>query len=169
MLLQTVIWQLGILVAAPFMGKLVQRYNPILLRGVFTLFFAVDLCLMFVGYSTASLTPLYVGKGIRGLTMAGGMLIWELGPMYFAKNKEEVPTYIGIHTVLTGVRAAVSPWVGASLAAAFTLGTAVLIGAALQVVAGGMLILYFLLARKEPLLLKEVPGEIGPRGPGQVT
>ena len=60
--------------------KLVARYNPILLRGLLTLSFAVDLFLMFLGFKTASITPLYLGKAIRGFTMAGGMLLWELGP-----------------------------------------------------------------------------------------
>jgi hypothetical protein len=169
MLVQVVIWQAGIFVAAPFMGRLVGRYNPILLRGVFTLFFAVDLILVFVGYLHASLTPLYLGKAIRGISMAGGMLIWELGPMYFARNKEEVPTYVGIHTVLTGVRALVSPWVGASLAGLFTLGFAVLAGAALQVFAGLMLIIYFFAAKHEPLLLKDAPKTPSQPPPGPVT
>jgi hypothetical protein len=101
--------------------------------------------------------------------MAGGMLIWELGPMYFAERKEEVPTYLGVHTVLTGIRALVSPWVGASLAMAFDLGTAVLVGAGLQVVAGGLLILYFLMARNEPLRLAKAPKEGGGRPQGPVT
>lgn len=169
MLLQTVIWQMGILLAAPFMSRLVGRYNPILLRGIFTLLFSVDLILMFIGYRLSSLVPLYLGKALRGITMAGGMLIWELGPMYFAKNKEEVPTYVGIHSVLTGVRAFVSPWAGASLAAAFSLGGAILIGAAMQIAAAALLILYFLAARNEPLRLKAAPGEIGDRQQGGIT
>jgi hypothetical protein len=169
MLVQSVIWQLGILFASPFMGKLVQRYNPILLRGILTFSFALDLCLMFLGYYTASILPLYLGKAIRGVTMAGGMLLWELGPMYFAKNKEQVPTYVGIHTVLTGVRALVSPWVGASLAMTFTLGSAILAGIALQVIAGTLLVLYFLINKEEPLLIKDVPEEVETRTQGQVT
>jgi hypothetical protein len=169
MLVQVVIWQVGIFVAAPFMARLVGSYNPILLRGLFTLFFAVDLVLVYAGYLHASLTPLYIGKAIRGISMAGGMLIWELGPMYFARNKEEVPTYVGIHTVLTGVRALVSPWVGASLAGLFTLGTAVLAGVALQVFAGFMLIFYFLAAKHEPLLLKDAPKTPSQPPTGPVT
>lgn len=169
MLVQSVIWQVGIFVAAPFMGKLVSRYNPILLRGLLTLSFAADLFLMFVGFRTASITPLYIGKAIRGVTMAGGMLLWELGPMYFAERKEEVPTYLGVHTVLTGVRALISPWVGASLAMAFDLGTAVLFGVAMQVVAGIMLIVFFFMAKNEPLRLEQAPEEGGGRPQGPVT
>jgi len=151
MLLQTVIWQAGILVAAPFMSRLVLRYNPLLLRGIFTLFFSLDLILLYIGYSTENITPLYWGKAIRGLIMAGGLLLWELGPLYFARSKEKAPTYIGIHTVLTGVRAVVSPWVGASLAAAFTLGSAVLVGACMQISAGLLLLIYFFFSREEKL------------------
>jgi hypothetical protein len=169
MLLQAVIWQLAILVAAPFMGRLVQRYNPLLLRGIFTLCFAVDLVLMYLGCATASIAPLYIGKMIRGGTMAGGMLIWELGPMYFARGKEQAPTYIGIHTVLTGVRALISPWAGAALASAFTLGTTILIGAGMQVVAAALLIVYFLAARHEPLHIKDAPRDTQSRTQGPVT
>lgn len=154
MLLQSVIWQLAIILAAPFMGRLVKRYNPILLRGILTLFFAVDLTLMYAGYLYSSIAFLYLGKAIRGFSMAGGMLIWELGPIYFARDKDQVPACVGIHTVLTGVRATVSPWVGAALASAFSLGPAILAGAALQVVAAVMLIAYFFANRNEPLQIE---------------
>jgi len=169
MLILSVVWQLAIIVAAPLMGRLVQRYNPILLRGVLTLFFAVDLTLMYTGFVCASTVPLYIGKAIRGFSMAGGLLIWELGPMYFAKNKEEVPTYVGIHTVLTGVRAAISPWVGAFLAVAFSLGSAILAGAVLQVVAAALLIGYFFLARNEPLRVPMKRRDSHTRQVGQIT
>jgi hypothetical protein len=169
MLLQAVIWQLGIIVAAPFMGKLVQRFNPLLLRGVLTLSFAVDLCLMYMGFATQSILPLYIGKGIRGFTMAGGMLLWELGPMYFARDKEKAPTYIGIHTVLTGIRATISPWVGASLATAFSLGSAILTGVALQVVAAVVLLVYFFSAKHERLYIQDIPEETGGRPQGPIT
>ena len=154
MLLQSVIWQLAIILAAPFMGRLVKRYNPIFLRGLLTLFFAVDLGMMYTGYLLSNITFLYVGKAIRGFSMAGGMLIWELGPIYFAKDKDQVPAFVGIHTVLTGVRARVSPWVGAALASAFSLGPAILAGAALQIVAAGLLIVYFFMSRDEPLRIE---------------
>ena len=165
MLLQTVIWQAAILVAAPFMGRLVRRYNPLLLRGVFTLFFTVDLVLMYVGYRTASLAPLYAGKAIRGVSMAGGMLVWELGPMYFAGNKERAPTFIGIHTVFTGIRGAIAPWAGAALAGFFSLGAAVLCGVALQAAAAALLIGYFLASKEERLVIRRLPAPEPGRAP----
>jgi len=113
--------------------------------------------------------PLYIGKALRGVSMAGGMLIWELGPMYFAGNKNEVPTYVGIHTVLTGVRATISPWVGASLAGAFSLGSAILMGAALQVFAAALLIGYFLFVKNEKLHMAMKEKEGRERQFGQIT
>jgi hypothetical protein len=169
MLLQAVIWQLAILLAAPLMGKLVQRFNPLLLRGVFTLIFAGDLLLMYLGFRTASITPLYFGKMIKGISNSGGMLITELGPMYFAKSREQASTYIGIHTVLTGIRASVSPWAGAALAGIFTLGSTILIGAGLQILAAAVLILYFLAARHEPLRIHGAEGGTAGRPSGPVT
>lgn|GEM_PF-1711931 len=172
MLLLSVVWQVAIIVAAPAMGRLVKRYNPILLRGVLTLLFAVDLTLMYVGCVTASLLPLFIGKAVRGVSMAGGMLIWELGPMYFAKEKERVPAYVGIHTVLTGVRASISPWVGAGLAGAFSMGSAILTGVVLQIVAAALLIVYFFAARYERLRVDAVEAEakdLPSRQVGQIT
>jgi hypothetical protein len=169
MLVLSVVWQVALIAAAPLMARLVQRYNPFLLRGLLALLFAVDLGLMYVGYTTASLVPLYIGKALRGVSMAGGMLIWELGPMYFARNKDEVPTYVGIHTVLTGVRATISPWVGASLAGAFSLGSAILMGAALQVFAAALLIGFFLFMKSEKLHMAVKEKEGRERQFGQIT
>ena len=169
MLVLSVVWQAAIIIAAPFMGRFVLRYNPFLLRGLLTLFFAVDLGLMYAGVLTASIVPLYIGKTIRGFSMAGGILIWELGPMYFAKNEDEVPVFVGIHTVFTGIRAVVSPWVGASLAGAFSLGAAVLAGGALQIVAAVLLIGYFFLAKGERLRVEPERREARQRQIGQIT
>jgi len=155
MLLQTVIWQAGILVAAPLMSRLVLKYNPLFLRGIFTLIFSLDLFLLYYGYATQSISPLYFGKILRGIVMGGGILLWELGPLYFAKDKIKAPTYIGIHTVLTGVRAMISPLAGASIAVALSMGTAILLGAGLQIVAGIMLLLYFVFSKREKLILKK--------------
>lgn len=169
MLVLSVVWQAAILLAAPLMGRLVRRYNPIFLRAVLTLFFAADLTLMYVGYRTQSLLPLFIGKALRGFSMAGGMLIWELGPMYFTRNKDEVPTYVGVHAVLTGVRAAVSPWVGASLAAAFTMGSAILAGAVMQILAAALLMGYFIFAARERLVIRHEEKDAESPQVGQIT
>jgi hypothetical protein len=59
--------------------------------------------------------------------------------------------------------------VGAALATAFSLGSAILMGAALQVAAATMLILFFLAAKHEPLHIRDLPEEGEGPSPGPIT
>jgi hypothetical protein len=97
-------------------GKLVDRHSPTKLRGVLNLIFAVDLLLFAVA---PSIGWVYIGRICRGIALGGGTLVWMLGSLYYARSSEEVPIYLGIHTVLTGMRWLAAPFVGVLLKLAF--------------------------------------------------
>jgi hypothetical protein len=99
-----------------FWGRLVDRYPPAGLRGILNLIFAVDLLLLAV---SPTIGWVFVGRVCRGIALGGGTLVWMLGSLYYARSKEEAPIYLGIHTVLTGMRWLTAPFVGVLLKKGF--------------------------------------------------
>jgi MFS transporter len=99
-----------------FWGRLVDRYPPAVLRGVLNMVFSIDLLILAVA---PSIEWVYAGRVARGIALGGGTLVWMLGSLYYARTPEEAPIYLGIHTVLTGLRWALAPFVGVWLKAAF--------------------------------------------------
>jgi MFS family permease len=99
-----------------FWGKLVDRHSPNALRGVLNIIFSIDFLLLAVA---PTMGWVYFGRVFRGIAMGGGTLIWMLGSLYYARSKEEAPIYLGIHTVLTGLRWLLAPFAGVLLKQAF--------------------------------------------------
>ena len=90
-------------------GKRVDRYPPARLRGFLNLIFSLDL----LAFALApTIAWAYVGRVFRGLALGGGALVWMLGTLYYARSREQAPIYLGVHTVLTGLRWLVAPFVG---------------------------------------------------------
>jgi hypothetical protein len=99
-----------------FWGKIVDRYPPAALRGILNLVFAIDLLLLAVA---PTIGWVYLGRVFRGVALGGGSLVWMLGSLHYAPSPEKVPIYMGIHTVLTGLRWALAPFVGVWMKQAF--------------------------------------------------
>jgi hypothetical protein len=90
-------------------GKRVDRYPPARLRGVLNLIFSLDL----LAFALApNIAWVFVGRVFRGVALGGGALVWMLGALYYAPSREQAPIYLGVHTVLTGLRWLVAPFVG---------------------------------------------------------
>ncbi len=99
-----------------FWGRLVDRHSPNALRGGLNIIFSLDFLVLAVA---PSIGWVYLGRVFRGIAMGGGTLIWMLGSLYYARSKEEAPIYLGIHTVLTGLRWLIAPFAGVLLKQAF--------------------------------------------------
>lgn len=99
-----------------FWGKIVDRYPPAALRGILNLVFSIDLLLLAVA---PAIEWVYFGRLFRGIALGGGALVWTLGSLYYAPSQEKVPIYMGIHTVLTGFRWGLAPFVGVAMKWAF--------------------------------------------------
>lgn len=63
---------------------------------------------------THSLTIIGVARLLQGITRGGGMLAWHLGHNDFA-DRRMVPTYMGIHVTLTGLRGLIAPFLAMML------------------------------------------------------
>ncbi len=99
-----------------FWGKIVDRYPPAALRGILNLVFSIDLLLLAVA---PTIEWVYLGRVFRGISLGGGSLVWTLGSLYYAQTPERAPIYMGIHTVLTGIRWGLAPFVGVAMKWAF--------------------------------------------------
>lgn len=100
---------------SPLWGWVIDRANVLFLRGVFNVLWA--LCPLIV-YLLHSMPGVYAAQFLVGLTTGGSALIWTLGINIFAPQKL-VPTYMGIHTTLTGLRGLLAPAIGLWLAYRF--------------------------------------------------
>jgi hypothetical protein len=99
-----------------FWGKLLDHHTPSALRGILNVIFSLDFLALAL---SPTLGWVYLGRMFRGIALGGGTLIWMLGPLYYARSKENAPIYLGIHTVLTGFRWLTAPFAGVLLKQAF--------------------------------------------------
>lgn len=112
------IGNIGIVLLSPLFGILLAKMKPIRFTGYgfffvgffpFIMFFAPELVQMF-GSNTF---PFYAAYIVFSIGMAGIILSWHLGSIFFAEeNRENV--YQSIHVTLVGVRGFFSPWLAYS-------------------------------------------------------
>lgn len=111
-LINVVILQVCMAISLPFWGKVVDRHSPARLRAILNLILSLDLLALAI---SPSLGWIYAGRVCRGLAMGGGTLLYMLASLYYARSKDDVPVYLGIHTFLTGIRWAIAPFAGVFL------------------------------------------------------
>ncbi len=108
-LINVVLVQGVMAISMTFWGLLVDRYSPNTLRGLLNIIFCIDFLVL---AAAPTIGWVYFGRIFRGIAMGGGTLVWMLGSLYFARTREQAPIYLGIHTVLTGTRWLIAPFVG---------------------------------------------------------
>ena len=89
-------------------GVYIDRWNPLLIRGVFVL---IGCASPLIIYFSKSMTTVYGAMVLWGIALGGGGIVWSIGSMYFAPERK-VPAYQGVHTSLTGVRGILGPVIG---------------------------------------------------------
>jgi len=100
-----------LIICTPLWGRFVDRYNPMICRGMFTMVWSLTPLLFFLSRDT---TLVYVGMVIEGLVKGGSNLTWLLGVMYFSPQ-HHIPRYMRVHLFLCGVRGVVGPFLGVLL------------------------------------------------------
>lgn len=116
--------------ALPIWAKLLDGVHIVRFRAFHSWLFVINFVLLMfaVGFEIRGL--LYACVTIKGVTMAGGVLAWQLGHHDFAPASR-ASEYMGVHVTLTGVRGIVGPVLAVGLYTALTdispgLGTVVL-------------------------------------------
>lgn len=103
-----------VIVAIPFWSRLLQRKHIVDFRAIHAWSFVIGNGLVGVGVLTLNVPLLFIARGIVGAGMGGGSLAWNLGHHDFAPQGQ-ANSYMGLHVLLTGVRGAIAPLLGAYL------------------------------------------------------
>ncbi len=125
-----VIPQAVMLLTFPFWGKQIDRFGVIKIRFILNILPTISVLLF---YFAADLKLIYIASVLQGISMSGATLSWQVCVMEFAP-KHQVGFYMGIHTMLTGMRGIVAPFAGAYLISAAGIGNTFLIGFGFMVI-----------------------------------
>ena len=132
----TVIPQAVMLLTFAFWGKQIDKYGVIKIRFILNVLPTVNLLLF---YFATDLKLIYIASVLQGISMSGALLSWQLCVMEFAP-KNQVGIYMGIHTMLTGIRGIIAPFIGAYLIGAAGIGNTFLVGFVLMLISTVMMI-----------------------------
>ncbi|MBL7961506.1 MFS transporter [bacterium] len=132
----TVIPQAVMLLTFAFWGKQIDKYGVIKIRFILNILPTINLLLF---YFATDLNLIYIASVLQGVSMSGAQLSWQLCVMEFAP-KNQVGIYMGIHTMLTGIRGIIAPFVGAYLIGAAGIGNTFLVGFVLMLISTIMMI-----------------------------
>lgn len=99
------------LVSLPLWAVYLDRVHVAQFRARQSVLWVIAQLLTFVGAMLGSITWLYVGRFIMGITRGGGTLAWQLGHNDFAPANQ-LAQYMGVHVTLTGLRGAIAPFIG---------------------------------------------------------
>lgn len=102
-------------VTLPLWGRLIDRFNPLLMRAIINGIWSLTPLLL---YFATTMHGVYAAQLIQGLVWSGSTLIWWLGVNYFARE-HEVAAFMSVHQTLTGVRGIVTPFIGIEIAHRF--------------------------------------------------
>lgn len=116
-------------------GSLFDKWNFYLLRAFINLFFAAGILVYFLG---DGIWFLCIGIGLHGVAKAGGNVAWSLWVTKFSKP-EHVAEYMSVHTFMTGLRGIASPFISLPLALIIPTQWIAITGAALILLATGMI------------------------------
>lgn len=96
----------------PFVGLFIDRVKPWRV-GTFAYFTIIffPLLLIFSKFLPDKSLWVYLGFSFFSLALTGLSFMWNLGSIYFAKNKES-STFQGFHVTLTGIRGLLGPLFG---------------------------------------------------------
>lgn len=94
--------------AAPLFGRLLDRWNAVLLSAIgFGILILAPLGLAL----SHSIWPVYGSFAIWGLGLAPIQIAWTMGPILFARDRD-ASTYMGVHVTMVGVRGLVGTPIG---------------------------------------------------------
>ncbi|HEX2786976.1 MAG TPA: MFS transporter [Ignavibacteria bacterium] len=139
----------ALILATPFMGKILGVNNPTKFCGIVFLTLVSVPLLMLVsdlilkgGLSLQPVDIIYLTFFIFGVAMSGVTIAWNLGSIYYAPHNE-VANYQAVHITLTGLRGSFAPMLGYFVIELFSIEANFILSAVLFAIAGtGMLMDY---------------------------
>ncbi len=98
-------------ISLPLWARYLNRSHIVPFRIRQSIIAIATFVVMWIGGMCGSLLILAAAQVIRGITMGGGMLAWQLGHNDFA-SRRMASVYMGVHVMLTGVRGMFAPFLG---------------------------------------------------------
>lgn len=121
-LAKAVVANIGILLLAPFMGKLHDRWHPNLFNVfAFLLLITYPLFLLISKYMPTEnmiLISVYGSFLFFGIARAAVSIAWNMSSVYFA-GEEDSSMYQSIHVTFTGIRGVLAPLLGFAIKKVF--------------------------------------------------
>lgn len=132
-------------ISLPSWGRLHDWLGtPLLQRAVVCVVFALHPMIFYYADSVAWAYAAYI---VFGFVSSGASLNWILGALSFGKP-EQATAYSSIHTMLTGVRGVIAPWIGTLLAHRLGLRNTFLLAAAVMLLSSLLLVVQHVCTRK---------------------
>lgn len=97
-----------IALTTPIWGRLLDRYNPVVMRTIVNGVWCLTPILLYFAHS---IHGVYWAQLIQGCAWSGSTLIWWLAVNYYARS-HEVANLMSLHQTLTGVRGICAPFLG---------------------------------------------------------
>jgi MFS family permease len=111
----SVLPQLVLALSSPVWGRILDAIGIMRCRLLISGLMTGALASYFCGLYFQMPALIYLGAVLQGVSEGGGQLTWFLASTLFARKREDVPLYNGIHFVLNGTRGLILPWVGSIL------------------------------------------------------
>jgi hypothetical protein len=112
----------GIALLAPLAGSIQERLNPIIFSGLSFLilgFYPILINLSIFQNITAPVIFVYIGFAVFSIGMAGVFINWQIGSIFFAKEKDSAMLQ-SVHVTLTAIRGLFAPLIGYFLMSRFS-------------------------------------------------
>lgn len=137
----------ALILATPFMGKILGINNPTKFCGiVFLILVSVPLLMLgsdlilHGGFFLQPVDLIYIAFFVFGVAMSGVTIAWNLGSIYYAPHTE-VANYQAVHITLTGLRGSFAPMLGYFVIELFSIEANFILSAVLFALGGvGMLV-----------------------------
>lgn len=107
----TTVTYMSMVLATGLWGRLLYRMNFAVYRAATVLLFMVGI---FIFFHSKSFPAICFASALWGTGLAGGGLSWRLVATFFA-SREQIPTYMSVHTFLCGIRGVLGPFLSLQL------------------------------------------------------
>ena len=144
-----VLGKLGIVIFSPFTGRFHDKHEPFTYAAMLFGLLALYPILLAVS-SSLGLSVVYLAFLFFSFAMAGVLITWNIGSIYFAEPNREV-AYQSVHLTMTGVRGIIAPVIGWMIMSFADFHTAFVVSAVIFIIAA------YLMSRSGKKFKNEIP------------
>jgi len=144
-----VLGKIGIAIFSPLTGRFHDKHEPFTYAAMLFGLLALYPILLAVS-SSLGLSVVYLAFLFFSFAMAGVLITWNIGSIYFAEPNREV-AYQSVHLTMTGVRGIIAPVIGWMIMSFADFHTAFIVSAVIFIIAA------YLMSRSGKKFKNEIP------------